>query len=284
MTLASLCWMCLGIAPAAADPAASDPEAVLRQIRSATLDTAHPLDPSGLRLSTGFATLDLASGLLIPARTAGGRAVEMVFLGRGRVRLEPPDDIEDRPARSSSPAARAWRRASPKPSSSSPAIRGGRGAAASGRRPADLETRNPANGRADRYREVEGTAPERRTLGVETGILLDALNDPLYEDYFAGWFLGADLGALPAADRSGSGGAGQPRPVRACRRDAGRDGKASARYLHRQQKSGRLVGLEMENIGRWDSWIHTGLRCARTTAGRPPGSPGFEPTPLRAST
>lgn len=243
---------------------------MLRQIRSAALDLSHPLDTSGLRLSTSFATLDLAGGVLIPVRTASGRAVEMVFLGRGRIQLEPPDDIEAGQLELFTGSRRLAE------TFTEAVFVVARDAAAEAllERPAaggvDAETLARAQ---ERYRKWKDS-PERRTLGVETGILLDALGDPLFEDYFAGWFLGTDLGPFllqidPAAEE-------QVNLGQFVRVDATPEERQSlSRFLHRQQKSGRLVGLEMEDIGRWDSWV---LTAQRTEDGRPaPGSPGFEP-------
>ena len=91
---AFLCGICLAVLPTSADPSTTDPEILLQQIRTARLDLSQPLDATGVRLDTGAADLDLESGVLIPLRTDGSRAVEMVFVGRGQVRLEPPDEVE----------------------------------------------------------------------------------------------------------------------------------------------------------------------------------------------
>ncbi len=234
-------------------------------------DLAHPLDPSGLRLATGVATLDLESGVLVPVRTADGRAVEMLFVGRGRARLDPPDEIE-------AGQLELFTGSSSMAESFSEAVFViGRDVASDALldRPAaaavDAEILRRAEKRYAEWKE----SPERGTLGVDAGILLDALGDPVYEDYFAGWFLGETLGPFllevdPTAQEQVSLG-------QFVRFDVSPGEKESmTRFLHRQQKRGRLVGLELDDIGRWDNWMLTPLRSAD---GQPrPGSVGFEPT------
>ncbi len=47
------------------------------------------------------------------------------------------------------------------------------------------------------------------------------------------------------------------------------------RELARQQRKGRLVGVELEDLGQWDTWVSTPLRDRE---GRPaPGAEAFEP-------
>ena len=66
-----------------------------------------------VRLAAGLAQLQL-DGTLFPTSTVGGKAVEMVFLGKGRVTLEPPDDIEAGQL-SCSPARAVWTPSSRRP-------------------------------------------------------------------------------------------------------------------------------------------------------------------------
>ncbi len=270
-----LCGVCLAVAPAMADSTALDSVAVeaetlLGQIRTATLDISHALDATGVRLDTGFATLGLESGVLIPVRAAGGRVVEMVFVGRGQVRLDPPDEVEAGQLELFTGSPRLVEIFT----EAVLVIARDQAAGALLRRPAattDTETLRQA---AERYKAWK-SSPERRTLGVETGILLDALNDPLYEDYFAGWFMGRQLGPFllqmdPAAEE-------QINLGQFVHFDVTPEEKHSlSRFLHRQQRSGRLVGLEVEDLGRWDSWVQTAVRDVNGESR--PGSQGFEPS------
>ena len=267
-----MCGVCLALlasAQSAADPAAVDPRSLLRQIRAASLDLSQALDAAGVRLDTGAATLDLESGVLIPVRAGGSRAAEMVFVGRGQAWLEPPDAVEagqlelftgsPRLAETFTEAVFVVAR--------------DEAADALLRRPAASADAEILRRAGERYAAWKDS-PERRTLGVETGILLDALHDPLYEEYFAGWFMGRQLGPFllqmdPAAEE-------QINLGQFVRFDVTPEAEHSlSRFLHRQQQRGRLLGLEVEDLGRWDSWVKSSIRAADGELR--PGSPGFEP-------
>ncbi len=257
------------IVDASGPAAADDPETLLRQIRAADLDLSRALDAAGVRLDTGAASLNLESGVLIPVRAGGSRAVERGFAGRGQARPEPPDEVE--------PGQLELFTGSPRLAETftEAVLVVARDDAADAllRRPAataDAETLRRASERYVAWKN----SPERRTLGVETGILLDALHDPLYENYFAGWFMGRQLGPFllqidPAAEE-------QINLGQFVRFDVTPEETHSlSRFLHRQQQRGRLLGLEVEDLGRWDSWVKTAVR---TEDGEPrPGSLGFEP-------
>lgn len=71
-----------------------DPEALAREIAAARLEPAAAVSLKGLKLSAGLATVSLVDGVLVPASAVGGRPIEMVFLGKGRIVLDPPDEVE----------------------------------------------------------------------------------------------------------------------------------------------------------------------------------------------
>lgn len=79
-------------APAAAS--VSDPAALWKEIEAATLDTAKAVSLKNLKLAAGLGNLQLTDGVLVPASPIGGRVVEMVFLGKGRIALDAPDRVE----------------------------------------------------------------------------------------------------------------------------------------------------------------------------------------------
>ena len=266
--VALMLGVCLATS-AAAQP--DDPATLIEEIRSARLEPSWARDATGVRLGTEVATLDLEHGVLIPVRSGGGRVVELVFVGRGRARLEPPDQIEAGQLELFTGSPRLAE------TFTEAVFVVARDEAASAllRRPPAAHAGDEILRRASARYAAWKTSPERRTLGVETGILLDALRDPLYEDYFAGWFMGEQLGEFllrvdPAAEE-------QINLGQFVRVDVAPEEKHTmSRFLHRQQKRGRLVGLEVEDLGRWDSWVQSPLRAPD---GQPqPGSPGFEPT------
>src|SRR5262245_60315991 len=71
-----------------------DPAALSREIAAARLEPSAAVSIKGLKLSAGLATVSLVDGVLVPASAVGGRAIEMVFLGKGRISLDPPDEVE----------------------------------------------------------------------------------------------------------------------------------------------------------------------------------------------
>src|SRR5206468_3775503 len=97
LPLAFLSACLLAAGPAAADPTAdparvpADPAALQREIASSHLEPARAVAVRNLNLNAGLARFDLEDGVLLPASRVGGRSIEMVFLGTGRISVEPPD-------------------------------------------------------------------------------------------------------------------------------------------------------------------------------------------------
>ncbi|MCP4656586.1 MAG: M1 family metallopeptidase, partial [bacterium] len=116
--------------------------------------------------------------------------------------------------------------------------------------------------------------PERRLLGVETAILGDALGDPFYGSYFAGWFRGEELGEFlylfePEAREQIT--LGQFVTLDATAKEK----RKLARQLDRAQRKGRLIGLSVEDLGQWDTWLSASLT---DKDGKPtPAARAFEP-------
>ena len=73
---------------------ATSPETIFARVRDSKLDIARAVQVSNLRLDTGMAELILEKGTLYPATPLADHTSELVFLGRGRLILDPPDDIE----------------------------------------------------------------------------------------------------------------------------------------------------------------------------------------------
>src|SRR3954453_17981103 len=71
-----------------------DPAALQAAIAGARLEPARAVTLKNVKLGVGLGTLRLEDGVLIPATPVGGKTVEMVFLGKGRLEVEPPDAIE----------------------------------------------------------------------------------------------------------------------------------------------------------------------------------------------
>src|SRR3954466_10948852 len=74
---------------------APDPAAVQAAIAGARLEPARAVTLKNVKLGVGLGTLRIEDGVLIPATpVGGGKTIEMVFLGKGRLEVEPPDPIE----------------------------------------------------------------------------------------------------------------------------------------------------------------------------------------------
>src|SRR6476660_7111575 len=75
------------------DPAAI-PATIVTEIAAAHLGPARAVSLKRLKVNAGLGTLHLDDGVLIPASGVGGKTIEMVLLGSGRIALDPPDAIE----------------------------------------------------------------------------------------------------------------------------------------------------------------------------------------------
>ncbi len=244
------------------------PAALLEQVRTAGVDRGAAVRVSGFRLRSGDATVELTDGVLVPARSLGDRPAEIAFVGTGRVGLVPPDPIEAGQLELFTGAAsldEAFDRAI---------------FVIARDEAVDALLRLPAAAGDPRVAAAAvllgdwQTGPERRLLDVEARLLVDAVGGPLGVDYFCGAFEGRILGRFlyvvdPLSDEQVT--LGQfVRPDLTQRQQ-----RQARRHLERAQREGKLIGLEVEDLGTWDTWVSTPLRAAD---GRPaPGSTGVEP-------
>ena len=118
------------------------------------------------------------------------------------------------------------------------------------------------------------TSPERKQLDVDGAILVDSFGDPLAQGYFAGWFESEELGKFlyvvePEAVEQVT--LGQFVPIDLTEKEK----RKAAKLIHREQRRGRLIGLELEDLGQWDTWVSASLRDSSARAR--PGDRGFEP-------
>lgn len=254
---------------ASAFAAAPDPATLQAEISASRLEASRAVTLKNLRLAMGPGTLRLDDGVLIPTTEVGGKTVEMVFLGKGRIEVEPPDAIEAGQLELFTGGSRLdeeFKEA---------VFVVGLDAAVSAmlRRPA-------AQPDADLTRRAEALygdwkkRGERESMNVDRGILLDALGDPAASGYFASWFRGGDLGdffyVIDPGDREQVT-LGHFVPLDATEKEK----KKILKQIAREQKKGRALGVELDDLGDWDTWISAPLRNA---AGKPvPGAPSFEP-------
>ena len=93
---------------------------------------------------------------------------------------------------------------------------------------------------------------------MEAALLADALGDPLYQTYFAGWFRTEELGDLiylvePAAPEAAT--LGRFSPLEASEKER----RKIERALGRTQRKGRLIGVTVDDLGQWDTWVSAPL-------------------------
>lgn len=269
---ASAAVLLLILAPSAgrAQGAVPDPAALRKDIEGLTLDTGKAVALKNVKLAAGLGMLQLSDGILFPATPVGGKVVEMVFVGKGRITLEAPDAIEAGQLELFTGASRL------DSEFGEAALVIGLDAAVDAmlRKPAaqpDAATVEKAKALYQEWRKRR----ERETLGVERSLLLDGLRDPSAEGYFAAWFRGAEQGDFlytvePASREQVT--LGRFVPLDATEKEKRR----ILREISREQRKGRLIGLELDDLGQWDTWLSASLRDGQ---GRPrPGSPAFEPS------
>ncbi len=257
-------------APSLAAPAGT-PEVLLAEIRGTTLDPAHAVHVEGVELDAGPGRLLLVSGALIPSTEVGGSVEELVFLGRARLQIEPPDDIEAGQLE----LYTGGRRLNEAITEAVLVVGDDRAVAALLDRPVvealDAET-------VRRARELFASWKDgatRRHLAVEASILLDALGEPGYDELFVGQLRSEKLGEFLFRidpDEEEQVILGQFVPLEA----EGKERRKLERELDRQRRRGRMIGLELEDLGEWQTWM--------STVHGAPGHGPFEPSKYEIET
>lgn len=276
-----LAVLLLALAPSAvrAQSPLPDPAALRKDIEALTLDTGRAVTLKNVKLAAGLGMLQLSDGVLFPASPVGGKVVEMIFVGKGRITLEAPDVIEAGQLELFTGASRL------DAEFGEAVLVIGLDAAVDAmlRKPAaqpDVAT-TATVGKAQTLYQEWRKRREREILGVERSLLLDGLRDPSAEGYFAAWFrsaagqTGGEQGDFlytvePASREQVT--LGRFVPLDATEKEKRR----ILREISREQRKGRLIGLELDDLGQWDTWFSASLRDSQ---GKPrPGSPAFEPS------
>ncbi len=261
-----------GPAPTAAPP--PDPAALKKDIAVMALAPAGAVTLKNVRLGAGLAKLNLKDGVLVPVSAVGGKVVEMVFVGSGEVALEAPDEVEAGQLELFTGGKRLDEEFE------DAVLVVGIDAAV------DAMLRKPKAGElapevARRAAELYGrwrSGPVRKLLDVEGAVLADALGDPVAQGYFAAWFQGKEQKDFlyvvePASEEQVT--LGRFEPLDATEKEK----RKLRRFLHREQDHGHLLGVELEDLGQWDTWLSTTLR---NKDGKPvPGVASYEPTRYR---
>ncbi|HSN86786.1 MAG TPA: M1 family aminopeptidase, partial [Thermoanaerobaculia bacterium] len=265
LVLASL--FALPPAHAAGEP---DPAALQRELAASRLDLERAVTLKKVKLDVGLATLHLEDGILVPAVAAGMEPAEMVFLGKGRIEMAAPDEVEAGQLELFTGAPRLDE------SFTEAVLVVGSDAAATAllRKPA-AAPEEAARRRVDALWGEWRKSREREIFNVDRALLLDALKDPLGAGYFGAWFRGGAQGDflyLVQPDDQEQVTLGRFVPLDATEKEK----RKLERVIRKEQRKGRLVGMEVEDIGEWDTWAAAALR---DSSGQPAsGTPAFEPT------
>ncbi|HEX2224234.1 MAG TPA: M1 family aminopeptidase, partial [Thermoanaerobaculia bacterium] len=264
-----LCATFLLLAPPASLAEGFDATVVLREIQSSRLDPARAVSLKGTRLAAGLATLVLEDGVLFPASPAGGKTREMVFLGRGRILLEPPDDVEKGQLELFTGATRLDE------AFTEMVLVLGQDAAVEAllRKPAAPSDTAKAQRAAELYSAWK-EGPERKRLDVDGALLADASGDLPAQGYVAARLKGGELGDFLYVVEPGMAEQvmlGAFKPLEATEKEK----RKILKRIDRQQREGRLIGFELEDRGQWDTWLSGSVRGKD---GQPsPGVSSFEP-------
>ena len=253
--------MALTFTAAATATAALDPQrdpASIEAIRSAQagrrLDLAGARPVARLTIDLVVGALHIREGFLVPTTMVAGHVREWVFVGDARLVIDPPDAIErqqidlftgrDRLDLQVREAVMVLNR------DEAVAAMAARPAAAA---PSDV---------ADQARALHAhwrTSGERRAMRADDMVLLDALGDPLFAGAFGGLFRSDALGDVVVAVEPDA-----FEPVTVGRFDAldlsRRERRRAQRTIARAQRKGRFIGLEVDQLGAFESWMSMPLR------------------------
>jgi tetratricopeptide (TPR) repeat protein len=253
----------------AAAGSAGEPGALLEALEASRLDPARAVALKGVELDTGLARFVIESGTIVPTVPIGVGALELAFVGRGRLVLEAPDEIE-----AGQLELFTGSRSLDEVVTEAIFVVGNDAAAAAILSRAAATPEATLLARATQILADWRESPERRALGVEQALLLDALGEPAYDTFFAGWFRGEALGEFLYAVEPGSSEQvtlGRFEPFELTEKQE----RKIDRELHREQRRGRLIGLRVDDLGTFDTWL-SAPRSGPDGAPAPDTSP-FEP-------
>lgn len=249
-----------------------DPASLLKEMAAAKLEPSRAVSLKNLKLGTGMGMLYLDDGVLIPSTAVGGKTVEMVFLGKGRIGVDPPDDIEAGQLELFTGGTRL------EEEFTEMVMVLGLDAATDAilRKPkvAQLDPA-PARRAEELFTKWKGGS-ERKVLNVDAAVLRDVIGDVAYQGFFAAWFRGVELGEFlylvePDAEEQVT--IGGFKPLEATEKEK----RKTARELERAQRRGRFIGVDMDDLllGQWDTWFSSSLRGRDGKSS--PGLATFEP-------
>ena len=248
---------------------AGDPSAALADLDAARIEPDKAVRVEGLRLNALMGEVQIVDAVLVPVSAVAGRVVELVLLGDAVARLPAPDEVE-----AGQLELFTGSRNLEEPITEAVLVMCMDAAVDAIMARPGIEIDAAQKQRAFELYEAWKDSTERRTLGVRAAIARDALGDPGASTFFAARFQGDDLGTFfysfdPDADEQVT--LGQFVRLELTKKEERR----SRRAIHREQRRGRLIGLQFEDLGSWDTWVSSSLRADDGTIR--PGKAPFEP-------
>jgi hypothetical protein len=249
---------------------AADVATVIQQIRSTRLDPSRSVEIKGLKLVIGGGgALIIRSGVLVPATAIGSAPAEMVFLGDATIQISAPDEIEASQLElftGSSKLSEDFEEGV-LVFANDDAVN-----ALLGRQHVDLAVERLSRA-ADLYQKWLAGAV-RKQLSIEAILFADGVGDPFHRGFFSASVHSKDLGEFlyihhPEWDEEIT--VGQFVPISLEKRAERR----IRRELEREQRRGRLIGVRLEDLGQWDTWLSATIRNAEGKAIS--SVAGFEP-------
>ncbi len=243
-------------------------DAILAQQEAVTLDLDHSRLVNDTALDLTVAQLRISRGTLVPTTPVAGQVREWLFLGEAMLYLDPPDAVEEQQLelytgmRSLRETVTEAVLVLANDDATQTLLR--RRAA-----PASEQAAEQARTLFARWQ----SSGARHGLGVRDGVFLDALGDPLYASYFAGFFRGTTLGdflCVVEPDALEQVTVGRFEPIDLTKRQK----RKTERIIAKQQRKGRWIGLEVESLGAFENWMSMPLRTADGQTHL--GHPGFD--------
>jgi len=249
---------------------AADVDTVIQQIRGTRLDPARSVEIKGLKLVLGGGgSLEIRSGVLVPATSIGSVPAELVFLGDATIQVSAPDEIEASQLELFTGSGKLSEdfNEGVLVVANDDAVK-----ALLVRQHVEL-TPERLSRAADLYQKwLVGT--ERKQLSIESILFADGVGDSFHRGFFSASVHSEQLGQFlfvyhPEWDEEVT--VGQFVPIAAEKRDQ----KRIRRELEREQRRGRLTGVRLEDLGQWDTWLSASILDAEGKAIS--SVPGFEP-------
>jgi tetratricopeptide (TPR) repeat protein len=248
---------------------AAEPAELVRLIRTPQLEPDRAVSLRNVELEIGIAVMEIERGVLIPTAPIDGRTLELVFIGQARFRCDPGDDVE-----AGQMELFTGQRALDAAVEEAVLVLAGEETVSTLlERPAPHRLRPELITRAEKLLQdwLEKTA--RRSSGIELALFKSLVGDAAFSNYFAVWCRSHEVGdfvyQLDTEDVEHLTVASfVPLDVQGWER------RRLKRHIRIQQRKGRWLGVDVEDLGAWDVWLSKPWTPA---SGRSfPGNVGFE--------